>query len=1474
MPGGDGLAGITGQVFGSGTSPGGTGGPTTPAGSIGGAGANGNPLPASFSYGAGGGGGGWTGGAGATTTALACNGSGGGGGGSSYVAAGATTGPTFSAGSGGGIGGDNDVPGQTGQDGSLTIIWTIAVASAPAVTSCTTGVLGSTVPGPGKYSVTVAGGGGAPALVTTAGNGGTSGPGGLLSVDITGMVAGAPIAAVAGCQGTQTTGGAGYTAAGTSGTSICDAYDAAVIGEGPTAYWELNDPGGSNPEDSSGQTGNSSTVVGSVNQAVGGGPINCFNSEGPSSQGLANTVTDFTGAGFVTTAGPVSCALSATQAVSISVWFQTQAPGGIVGCNSGGGDGDRFLYVGQSGHLEWAPDSAEVVTSPGVVTDGAWHFAVATFSSAGTSLYLDGNLVAANPTDNTAAAFGAGSTWDFGETPSSVATYPDMPATTTFTGSLSRLAISDNPASPTGSTVLDARQVSSLFAEASEACTVDAALTADTDHLGTVGAYWPLTDAAGSTVANEVSGNQPADTGTLNGGVTAGTGGVLPCNGLAGTPTDTAMTFDGNPGSFISTSQTYTDPETFSVVAWFKTTAANGGGIIGFSDVAAPGTPANYDRMLYVGQDGRLVWGVQNNGFQVAESSQAYNDGQWHMAVATLGLSGQNLYVDGNLVASIPNTSSAYTTAGTWTIGATNTNPANTPWPDWYQGNGAMDNFTGSLSRVAVVPSVLGSTQVAQLFEDSGFVPAPSTCTAYDSAIAALEPPGSGGTYWPLDDTNASVAVDLSASGDFGAVNGGVTQGVNGPLACNPFSSATTFDGNSGNVTTSATVNNPQNFSIAGWFQITSGDSGVLASFSDGSSKGDRALWVGNSGLLNWETQNVNGTAVQVVQAPVPVTDGNWHYVVATSGSSGQYLYIDGTLAAYNTSYTSAWNYNGTWTLGAFGAGFPALANGYDRPAQSFFDGTMGRIAVLPGQLSESQVQSLYADAGYSSPTTVCSAAVTPYDEGMQALSPTNYWEMAETNGTQAYDQASALRTKVQAGGTISNDIDVVTGPISQGSPQQCPISPTNDGGAFGFQGNGGDGLQTAATQPSYAGNLTQMLWMNDSSGSGGGLMDISGPENDHFLYMDQNGNIVFSGSNANGTFFLAAPTVNVNDGNWHLVVAESITTGAQAGEYLYVDGNLVGYNANVNTITSNNVDWQLGTMSTTAPLGCAGNTCPAAKTFDGEISRAAVIESAVTLAQQRNLYQLATGAVPPGAATCQLNAMKAGVANAPTAIYTFATGTNDSSGSGAGNALQHNNHVPNISYHNVPGPALCNANLVNNGAAANFNGNGTNDITSPAGIANPNSNFSVGAWVKLASSANPQIIATNGINASGGFSLAINAGGTSGYFEASVTGGIKQANWSGITLGTSWNYIVGVYDGAHVTVYVNGNQVGQTAATGPVGNGTTGFVTIGSGNTGVEMADFEYYDSTYIANTGVLTAGFINAEYQQAATAVANRSP
>jgi hypothetical protein len=88
---------------------------------------------------------------------------------------------------------------------------------------------------------------------------------------------------------------------------------------------------------------------------------------------------------------------------STEVWFKTTVKGGkLIGFgNSQSGSSssyDRHTYVSTTGQLAFGTynNGYQTIVSPANVADGAWHHVVATMSSAGMTLYLDGARVAGN----------------------------------------------------------------------------------------------------------------------------------------------------------------------------------------------------------------------------------------------------------------------------------------------------------------------------------------------------------------------------------------------------------------------------------------------------------------------------------------------------------------------------------------------------------------------------------------------------------------------------------------------------------------------------------------------------------------------------------------------------------------------------------------------------------------------------------------------------------------------------------------------------------------------------------------------------------------------------------------------------------------------------------------------------------------------------------------------------------------------
>lgn len=171
-----------------------------------------------------------------------------------------------------------------------------------------------------------------------------------------------------------------------------DSYSSAVLADAPGLYWRLGEGGGTAQD-----------WVGSDSPGYGSG-ISADTGDSPTASGRNASAFNGSSSAFVASTKQIQGPYTFSQ----EVWFKTSAAGG--GRISGFGDSntttsygqDRSLYVDATGHLTFgvwdaAHSVADLLSSPGTVNDGSWHQAVATLSSQGMSLYLDGKLVASNP---------------------------------------------------------------------------------------------------------------------------------------------------------------------------------------------------------------------------------------------------------------------------------------------------------------------------------------------------------------------------------------------------------------------------------------------------------------------------------------------------------------------------------------------------------------------------------------------------------------------------------------------------------------------------------------------------------------------------------------------------------------------------------------------------------------------------------------------------------------------------------------------------------------------------------------------------------------------------------------------------------------------------------------------------------------------------------------------------------------------
>jgi len=187
--------------------------------------------------------------------------------------------------------------------------------------------------------------------------------------------------------------------------------------------------------------------------------------------------------------GTVASAAVPTTAFTLTAWIKTStATGGVImGMSNVQNNGtptsfDRMLFVNSTGHVVFNMDSStgtkEQVTSTATVTNGAWHFIVATFSptaGVGTSLYVDG-VVATNTAYTTANTYTG--YWHLGW---NYATgWTGAPTSAAFNGSLYGLSVL--------STSISAANVTTLYNETSSANYSSALSGYGESH------FWPLND--------------------------------------------------------------------------------------------------------------------------------------------------------------------------------------------------------------------------------------------------------------------------------------------------------------------------------------------------------------------------------------------------------------------------------------------------------------------------------------------------------------------------------------------------------------------------------------------------------------------------------------------------------------------------------------------------------------------------------------------------------------------------------------------------------------------------------------------------------------------------------------------------------------------------------------------------------------------------------------------------------------------
>ncbi|MCW4385442.1 PKD domain-containing protein [Salinibacterium sp. SYSU T00001] len=512
-----------------------------------------------------------------------------------------------------------------------------------------------------------------------------------------------------------------------------DYYDA-VLEDAPSSYWPLDEESGSAAYD---HAGVSDLTLGTGVERGADGII-----EESTAADLSGTST-----GFASTQSTVP----GPSTFTVEAWVRTTTSRGgkIVGFgNSSTGNSssyDRHVYMDDSGRIWFGvyPGAVRTLNSADSYNDGEWHHITASLGADGMRLHIDGMLVASRDDVSSGQAYNG--VWRLGG--DNLSGWPSRPSSDYLDGAIDEVAV--YPA------VLSRQEVVDHFVAAGNTSPLPPApaddygrAVYDDDPI----LYWRLADDTATVAADSGMQGTP---GTYSGTATTGVPGVLTEGD------DEAVGFTGD--TVIGSDKAFANPRIYSLEAWFSTTTTAGGKIIGFGD-QRNALSGNYDRHLYMQDDGRLVFGTWTGSANTITTTDAYNDGDWHYAVATQSSEGMRLYIDGDLVGTDPQTS-AQDYTGHWRIGG------DTTW------GSTSAYFTGVIDEAAVYGTALSAETVAERFAlgTTGAPPNTPPVAAFTASASNLDvsvdasgssdPDGTVASYsWDFGDGGTATGVTASHS--------------------------------------------------------------------------------------------------------------------------------------------------------------------------------------------------------------------------------------------------------------------------------------------------------------------------------------------------------------------------------------------------------------------------------------------------------------------------------------------------------------------------------------------------------------------------------------------------------------------------------------------------------------------------------------------------------------------------------------
>jgi hypothetical protein len=345
-------------------------------------------------------------------------------------------------------------------------------------------------------------------------------------------------------------------------------------------------------------------------------------------------------------------------------------------------------------------------------------------------------------------------------------------------------------------------------------------------------------------------------------------------------------------------------------------------------------------------------------------------------------------------------------------------------------------------------------------------------------------------SYWRLGETGGTSAADETGRNPGTYTN--VLLNQPGALTCDTNPSASFSGAQSyARVPASPSLDMTSAVTVEFWAKrrtISSTYQVLVGKPGNGASKFENyAVWLAPSGRY---TAYFGNGATSVAAVTPPVTDTNWHHIVATHNGSSVRMYMDGVL-----------RHEFATTL-QLTANTQPLNLGRTNDNVYFFNGWLDEVAIYPTALPATTVQSHYAK-GNPNPVPPCVTLTTP------------------ANGSQTSD---ANVTFSGAAGSAAGDSSTITvklyaGPTADGTPDQVLTAFRDWDNSYSVSTQVGNGTWTAQAEQSSAGGATGFSSANtfvvNSSGPAPPTItsappDPSGSASATFEFSHEQGNVTF----------------------------------------------------------------------------------------------------------------------------------------------------------------------------------------------------------------------------------------------------------------------------------------------------------------------------------------------------------------------------